>query len=74
VTVTVKGWDPSSLVRALRERGVNTSAVDRSSAVLDFDDKGIEGALRLSPHYFNTDSELEAAAEILRELVRAPGP
>ena len=39
---------------------INTSSVDRVSAVLDFDDKGVEGALRVSPHYYNTDEELDA--------------
>jgi selenocysteine lyase/cysteine desulfurase len=69
VTAHVEGRDPAELVRALRERGVNTSSVDRTSAVLDFDDKGVEGALRLSPHYYNTEAELDAAAEAIRELL-----
>ena len=69
VTVHVPGKDPVQIVRALRERGVNTSAVDRTSAVIDFDEKGVEGALRLSPHYYNTEPELDVAVEALRELL-----
>jgi len=71
VTVTVAGWDPGDLVRRLRERKINTSSVDRSSAVLDFDDKKVEGALRLSPHYYNSREDLDAVVSALGELVRA---
>ena len=57
------------LVVALRARGVNTSAVDRTSAVLEFDDRGVTGALRISPHYYNTYEELDAFLVELRRLV-----
>ncbi|TVR58385.1 MAG: aminotransferase class V-fold PLP-dependent enzyme, partial [Gemmatimonadales bacterium] len=69
VTVAVEGWEGARLVKELREKGINTSAVDRHSAVLDFDDKGIGSVLRLSPHYFNTDEELEQAAHALESLI-----
>ncbi len=72
VTCTVEGWTPSGLVAKLRERGIRTSALSRGSAVLDFDARGIEGALRISPHVFNTEAELEAARSALAELVRIP--
>jgi selenocysteine lyase/cysteine desulfurase len=68
VTVHVAGCDATSLVRELRERGINTSSVDRTSAVIDFDQKGVEGALRISPHYYNTEAELESVVGALREL------
>jgi len=68
VTMDVAGHDPASLVDALRERGINTSALTRSSAVLDLDDKGVEGALRASPHYYNTEDEVDALVGAIREL------
>ena len=70
VTVSVAGWSPKDLVPVLRARGINTSAQTRLDAVLDYDAKGVDGALRLSPHYFNTDSELDDAVAALRELAR----
>ena len=69
VTVAVEGWEGARLVKDLREKGINTSAVDRHSAVLDFDDKGIASVLRLSPHYFNTEEELERAAHALESFI-----
>jgi selenocysteine lyase/cysteine desulfurase len=68
VTAGVSGKDPAKLVRELRRRGINTSSADRTSAVLDFDDKGVEGALRISPHYYNTEAEIDAVVEALTEL------
>lgn len=69
VTVEVEGWRPGDLVRRLREEGINTSSVGRGSAVLDFEARGIEGALRLSPHYYNTVGELDAAVAAIERVV-----
>jgi selenocysteine lyase/cysteine desulfurase len=68
VTAQVVGHDPAALVGILRSRGINTSALDRSSAVLDFDDKDVEGALRISPHYYNTEREVDLVTETLSEI------
>jgi selenocysteine lyase/cysteine desulfurase len=71
VTAAVEGWEPPDLVEALREQSINTSSVTRESAVIDFDDKGVTGALRISPHYYNTESELDAVVQSLADLVTA---
>jgi selenocysteine lyase/cysteine desulfurase len=72
VTVEVPGWRAPELVLKLRERGINTSASMREYAVLDMDDKRAATALRISPHYFNTEAELEALSAALDALPRAP--
>jgi selenocysteine lyase/cysteine desulfurase len=69
VTVHVDGHSPAVLERTLREQGINTCWIDRVSAVLDFDEKGVEGALRISPHYYNTEGEIDALVEALLEIV-----
>jgi selenocysteine lyase/cysteine desulfurase len=66
VTVHIAGADHDRLVRQLRERGVNTSATSRSSAWFDMTEKGVESALRVSPHYYNTEKELETFVEFLK--------
>src|SRR5216684_3564551 len=70
VTVAVAGRDAAELKRRLRARGINTSVSDRQDAVLDMDDKHVTAALRLSPHYYNTEDDLDAAAGALAELAR----
>ena len=69
VTITVEGHSPEQLVASLRKRGINTSWSDLGSGLLDFQDKGVESALRISPHYFNTDEELARLEAELRRLV-----
>ncbi len=66
VTVEVAGRAAGELVRELRERGINTSAALRDYAVIDMDDKHASSAIRLSPHYYNTEAELDAAVEAIR--------
>ena len=68
VTVDVRGRDAVALELALRQRGINTSSTDRKSGVLDMDEKRASTALRLSPHYYNKEDELEAAVAAVAEL------
>jgi len=70
VTVDVADRDAAELKLELRTRGINTSSADRQSGVLDMDEKGAATALRLSPHYYNTEDELDAAVTALAELAR----
>jgi selenocysteine lyase/cysteine desulfurase len=72
VTLSVAGWDAVALVPELRKRRINTSALTRVSAVMDFDARGIETALRVSPHVYNTPEEIQELAVALGELVEVP--
>ena len=69
VTIAVAWTNPFALMESLRERGINTTAQGRPSAVLDFDEKGVEGALRISPHYYNTMEEVDLLTEALTEIL-----
>jgi selenocysteine lyase/cysteine desulfurase len=69
VTADVAGWDADDLVMALRDRGVNTSGVTASSALLDMTDKGAATALRISPHYSTTADEVDRALQALRSVL-----
>ncbi len=59
VTVTVDGQDPYEIVTALRAQGINVSAQGREYAVIDYDQKNVVSALRISPNYYNTGSEID---------------
>ena len=73
VTISVEGWTPEELCARLGEGGINTSISTRTYAVLDFDEKGVEGALRISPHYYNTDEEVDALVSALAEILASSG-
>lgn len=68
-TVAVDGHNSSDLVASLAEAGINTSLSTREYAVLDFDDKGVDSAVRISPHYYNSEEEIEQLAETLYKIV-----
>jgi selenocysteine lyase/cysteine desulfurase len=68
VTVDVAGHDPEELVNLLRQRGINTSASLRAYAVIDMDEKKAAGALRISPHYYNTEDEIGTLVDTLGSL------
>jgi selenocysteine lyase/cysteine desulfurase len=68
VTAAILGWKAPDIVRALRERGINTSASLREVGVLDFDDKCVESAVRISPHYYNTEEEIGQLTGAMAEL------
>jgi selenocysteine lyase/cysteine desulfurase len=68
VTASFDGHDPAKLVEALRARSINTSSQTRIDAVIDYDEKGVDGALRMSPHYFNVEADLDALVDALGEM------
>jgi selenocysteine lyase/cysteine desulfurase len=70
VTAEPAGRQGADIKLALRARGINTSSPDREDAVIDMDAKGAASALRISPHYYNTASEIDTAVEALAELLR----
>ena len=69
VTISLEGGGEEQMMHELRARSINTTFQDRVSAPIDFDQKGIENLLRLSPHYFNTEDELDRAAEAVRQIL-----
>lgn len=70
VTIEIPGRDGAEIHRALMQRGVNTSVSSRQYAVIDFAQKGVEWALRASPHYYNTEDEIRNAVTAIREVAR----
>ena len=69
VTVSAEGRHAAELVSSLAEAGISTNVTMRDYAVLDFDDKGVESAVRVSPHYYNTEEEIEELVSTLSGLV-----
>ena len=68
VTAAIQGWDASEVVKALAARRINAVATLREYAIMDFDQKHVTSAVRLSPHYYNTSEEIGSAADCIREI------
>ncbi|MEM1246357.1 MAG: aminotransferase class V-fold PLP-dependent enzyme [Acidobacteriota bacterium] len=71
VTLDVRDHRAEELVDVLRRRRIHTSSQGRESAVLDLEAKGVDQLLRISPHYFNTDTEIEHAVEQVCRLLQS---
>lgn len=69
VSVSIDGWDPQDVVLALRAQRIHADAQIRAYALLDYDDKGLSASLRLSPHYYNTEEEIDRTVAAIRALL-----
>ncbi|MFI6731324.1 aminotransferase class V-fold PLP-dependent enzyme [Nonomuraea sp. NPDC050451] len=68
VTFQIEGWQPQPFKEAMDARGINSALSFREFAQYDFGDKDVEWALRLSPHYYNTEEEVDRVAAAVAEL------
>ena len=60
------GRSAAEIVEKLHKRHINTSATFRQWAIIDMDEKRARSALRVSPHYYNTEEELDALIDALK--------
>ena len=70
VTAAFDGYNPVEVVATLRARGINVSAQGREYAVIDYKQKNVSGALRISPHYYNTEDEIDQVVSAIDSLLR----
>jgi selenocysteine lyase/cysteine desulfurase len=72
VSIAIDGHDSRDVMLALRARGINTSAQRRAHAIFDYDSKGVASTLRLSPHCYNTEEEIDAAVAAIEAFLSTP--
>jgi len=73
VTFAIEGWPPQAFKAAMDARGINSALSFREFAVIDFEDKIVDWCLRLSPHYYNTEEEVEQVTAAVAELSQGDG-
>ncbi|MCC7246467.1 MAG: aminotransferase class V-fold PLP-dependent enzyme [Saprospiraceae bacterium] len=64
VTAHAAHWEPASLMAALKAQRINCRISPLVAAQIDFRKKGVEWALRISPHEYNTEVEILKAVEV----------
>ncbi|MGA5448816.1 aminotransferase class V-fold PLP-dependent enzyme [Streptomyces umbrinus] len=72
VTAKVDGVSTEDVAAALRGRGVNVTTTVAAHTQFDTEDRGVHPLVRLSPHYYNTEAELDSAVEVFAELAARP--
>ncbi len=69
VTFHVQGSEPRYIVSELLKRKINVVPSFRAFGIIDFDEKGVEWAIRASPHYYNTTDELDIFIQNIKEII-----
>jgi cysteine desulfurase / selenocysteine lyase len=70
VTFDVAEVPADRVMETLRHRGINVSVSATSSAVIESLERGLPDLVRASPHYYNTDEELDRLVQSVRIAAR----
>lgn len=68
VTFSVPGIEPMVAVAAARLRGINIDTSTAPSARLDMEPKRLDQVVRASPHYYNTEAEVDLLIDVVSGL------
>lgn len=69
VTFHVKSSDSADITRKLLAKKINVVTSYRNYAVIDFDEKKVNSAVRVSPHYYNTQNEVDLFIDELKKII-----
>lgn len=69
VTLTVDGFTTAAVKDHLTARGINSSLSNAVASQFDMAERGPNGFVRVSPHYFNTTDEIDRVCEAVAELI-----
>lgn len=68
VTFRKENGSLQEIQNVLNKNQVFHSVSTKSSGFIDFDKKGVDWVIRLSPHYFNTKEEIDTVSEIIESI------
>ncbi len=68
VTFTLEKAAPPAVKAALAAKGINVSVSGLTSTRLDMSARGLEQVVRASPHYYNTEAEIDRVLEAIAAL------
>jgi selenocysteine lyase/cysteine desulfurase len=59
VTFTCNDHSAGEVMQGLKARGFAVRTIERASALIDMEQRGLDELVRASVHYYNTDAEIE---------------
>ena len=68
VTARVEGVPAADVAAALGRAGVNVSTTVAEHSPLDTEDRAVHPLVRFSPHYYNTEEELDRAVSLVAAI------
>jgi cysteine desulfurase / selenocysteine lyase len=60
---------PNAVMAALKQHQINFSMSYTNFALIDWQRKGVEWAVRFSPHYYNTDNEIDTTLDVMTNFL-----
>ena len=70
VTASVDGVPAADVAAELGRANVNVTTTVPANTPFDTEDRGVHPLVRLSPHYYNTEAEVQRVVELLAALAR----
>jgi selenocysteine lyase/cysteine desulfurase len=70
VTAKVDAVPTADVAAMLAKQGINVTTTVSEHTQFDSEHRGVHPLVRLSPHYYNTETELDRAIEAIAELAR----
>jgi selenocysteine lyase/cysteine desulfurase len=68
VTFNVQNKSEEATKKYFSEKSINIYTTPKMDAIIDFGEKGVEWVVRVSPHYYNSESEIDTFIEVTKEL------
>ena len=68
VTFHKSGIELGEMEQILKDENIYYSVSLKENAIIDFTKKEVDWAIRFSPHYFNTEKEIQTVIEIIRSI------
>lgn len=68
VSFTIDGMEARDVVRKADEAGITISTSDPSSTLIDAENRHLPSLVRASPHYYNTEEEVDRLVDLCSRL------
>lgn len=68
ITFNLSSWAPDDVKAYFKEKNVGVQVARRHHTLLDMDSRGLESTVRVAPHYYNTEGEIDRFLGYLAEM------
>lgn len=68
ITFNKEGWQAADVKKRLAEQHINVQVANVVHTRLDLDARGVESTVRVSPHYYNSEGELDRFLNVVEAL------
>jgi selenocysteine lyase/cysteine desulfurase len=68
ITFTIENFTEETIKKYFYDKGINIYTIAKNSAIIDFTEKEIEWVVRVSPHYYNTETEIHTFIDALKNI------